>query len=125
MVKIDVCLWTKNGSLTLPQVLKRINNVIPASVVNRRFIVDDFSLEDTKEIASKFGYDIIKNCGVGVSDAANTALNNVETENLRKNSSPFSFFLLSGLDEKTVVYLFASFFVSFSCFWVFWCCLCF
>jgi len=80
MVKIDVCLWTKNGSLTLPQVLKRIDNVIPASVVNRRFIVDDFSLDDTKEIASKFGYDIIKNCGVGVSDAANTALNNVETE---------------------------------------------
>lgn len=73
-------MWTKNGSETLPLVLKRISEVIPSKFVNKRVIVDDHSSDNTREIAQTFGWTVVFNEGNGISDGANTALAHVETE---------------------------------------------
>jgi len=73
-------MWTKNGVETLPLVLKRISEVIPEDVVNKRIIVDDHSTDNTKEIAESFGWNVVLNEGKGISDAANTALKYVTSE---------------------------------------------
>lgn len=78
--KVDLVMWTKNGAKTLPTVLKRINTVIPPECVNKRLIVDDQSTDNTREIAAAHGWTVILNQGKGISDGANTALKNVETE---------------------------------------------
>lgn len=78
--KVDLVMWTKNGEKTLPAVLKRINRVIPASKVNKRIIVDDQSTDTTCRIARIEGWTVIPNIGTGISDGANTALDNVECE---------------------------------------------
>ncbi|MCX8150047.1 MAG: glycosyltransferase [Candidatus Bathyarchaeota archaeon] len=78
--KVDLVMWTKNGSATLPYVLERINEVVPAGNVNQKLIVDDKSTDDTCEIAEKYGWAVIPNMGAGISDGANTALRHVETE---------------------------------------------
>ena len=44
--KVDLVMWTKNGSETLPLVLKRISKVVPTNFVNRQIIVDDQSVDD-------------------------------------------------------------------------------
>lgn len=80
LLPIDLVMWTKNGARTLPLVLKRINEVIPAEFINNRIIVDDHSTDDTVEIAKAFGWDVIFNEGSGVSDGARTALKHVSTE---------------------------------------------
>jgi glycosyltransferase involved in cell wall biosynthesis len=72
-------MWTKNGADTLPAVLKRIDEVIPAKSINKRVIVDDRSTDNTAEIARQFGWAIVPNDGKGISDGANTALQNVES----------------------------------------------
>ncbi len=77
--KIDLVMWTKNGAKTLPIVLHQINRVIPNYVVRRKLIIDDCSTDETREIASRFGWIVYPNCGSGISDAANTALKYVET----------------------------------------------
>jgi glycosyltransferase involved in cell wall biosynthesis len=79
-MKVDLVMWTKNGERTLPCVLDRINQVIPNDMINRRFIVDDHSIDHTREIADLFGWKVIFNEGKGISDGANTALKNVESE---------------------------------------------
>jgi glycosyltransferase involved in cell wall biosynthesis len=79
-VKATLCMWTRNGSKTLKPVLNRINQVIPKDVVAEKFIVDDHSIDDTKNIATECGWDIYLNHGRGISDGANTALNFVGTE---------------------------------------------
>lgn len=73
-------MWTKNGAKTLPAVLRRINQVIPPEIVHKRLIVDDKSTDNTREIAHSFGWTVIFNEGSGISDGANTALKNVESE---------------------------------------------
>jgi glycosyltransferase involved in cell wall biosynthesis len=73
-------MWTKNGAETLPFVLKRISEVIPIEFVNNRIIVDDHSSDETRSIAQNFGWQIVFNEGTGISDGANTALKNVESE---------------------------------------------
>jgi glycosyltransferase involved in cell wall biosynthesis len=78
--KVDLVMWTKNGSETLPSVLKRINKVIPDEAVNKRVIVDDKSSDKTLEIAHSFGWTTVPNEGVGISDGANTALRQVESD---------------------------------------------
>ncbi len=80
IAKIDLVMWTKNGAKTLPAVLKRINQLIPAENVNKRLIVDDKSTDNTCELAKSFGWAVIANEGTGISDGANTALKNVECE---------------------------------------------
>jgi glycosyltransferase involved in cell wall biosynthesis len=79
-MKVDLVMWTKNGERTLPWVLNRINQVIPNEVISKRFIVDDHSIDHTCEIADLFGWKVIFNEGTGISDGANTALKNVESE---------------------------------------------
>src|SRR4030067_1655620 len=78
--KVDLVMWTKNGSETLPLTLKRIGEVIPKAVVNKRIIVDDDSSDNTRQIATALGWTVIPNKGHGISDGANTALANVNSE---------------------------------------------
>lgn len=80
MGKIDLVMWTKDGSRTLDPVLKRINRVIPEKYVNNRLIVDDASKDNTRDIAKSNDWSVIPNSGKGISDGANTALKHVETE---------------------------------------------
>jgi glycosyltransferase involved in cell wall biosynthesis len=79
-MKVDLVMWTKNGSATLKQVLDRINRVIPEENVNQRFIVDDNSVDNTHFIAASCGWIVYKNRGTGISDGANTALDLVTTD---------------------------------------------
>lgn len=79
-MKVDLVMWTKNGSRTLPQVLKRIGEVIPKKFVNQSLIIDDDSIDDTREIAQAFGWRVILNEGTGISDGANTALKHVDSD---------------------------------------------
>lgn len=72
-------MWTKNGADTLPFVLKRIEDVIPHEFINNRTIVDDHSIDETREIAKSFGWQVIFNEGAGISDGANTALKHVKS----------------------------------------------
>ena len=78
MQKVDLVMWTKNGAETLPLVLKRIDEVIPAESINKRVIVDDRSIDKTPGIAQRFGWTVVPNEGKGISDGANTALRHVE-----------------------------------------------
>ena len=78
-MKVDLVMWTLNGEKTLPMVLSRINKVIPKEAVNQRLMVDDGSKDNTVTIAKKYGWNVIKNEGKGISDGANTALKHVQT----------------------------------------------
>ena len=80
MDKVDLVMWTKNGGATLPAVLKRIAEAIPSGSVNKRVIADDWSTDNTREIAKSFGWTVVANEGKGISDNANTALKAVESE---------------------------------------------
>jgi glycosyltransferase involved in cell wall biosynthesis len=79
-VKVDLVMWTRNGRETLPSVLRRISEIIPEVAINKRIIVDDYSNDDTRQIATAFGWTVIPNKGHGISDGANTALANVTSE---------------------------------------------
>jgi glycosyltransferase involved in cell wall biosynthesis len=79
-LKVDLVMWTYNGANTLPIVLSRINQVIPKEVVNQKLIVDDGSKDNTAAIAEKYGWAVTRNEGKGISEGANTALRNVQTE---------------------------------------------
>jgi len=79
-MKVDLVMWTKNGARTLPYVLNRIREIIPAEAINSKMIVDDRSTDETRELAKSFGWDVIFNAGRGISDGANTALAHVTTD---------------------------------------------
>jgi glycosyltransferase involved in cell wall biosynthesis len=79
-MKVDLVMWTKNGAATLPQVLKRIDEVIPKDFVNQKIIADDRSTDNTREIATSYGWTVVFNEGTGISDGANTVLKLVETD---------------------------------------------
>jgi glycosyltransferase involved in cell wall biosynthesis len=78
--RVDLVMWTYNGASTLSAVLKRISEVIPAEIVNKRIISDDNSTDETREIANSFGWTVVVNKGKGISDNANTALKYVESD---------------------------------------------
>ena len=78
--KVDLVMWTYNGAQTLPAVLKRIDEVIPADSVGKRVISDDHSTDATRQIAEAHGWTVVLNPGKGISDNANNALRNVEAE---------------------------------------------
>lgn len=78
-MKVDLCMWTKNGAKTLPIVLERINKVIPKEQVGEKYIVDDRSHDSTLRIANHYGWNVVRNKGSGISDGANTALDLVRT----------------------------------------------
>lgn len=78
--KIDLVIWAKNGSRTLDCVLKRINKAIPSKIVNQRILVNDHSVDDTVSIGKSNGWKVLLNNGVGISDAANTALEAITSD---------------------------------------------
>lgn len=79
-MKLDIVMWTKNGSKTLFSVLNRINKVIPGAYVNQKLIIDDSSTDNTKQICKKANWKVLNNPGNGISDAANFALEQIQTE---------------------------------------------
>jgi glycosyltransferase involved in cell wall biosynthesis len=72
-------MWTKNGERFLPEVLKRIDDVIPLENVNKKILVDDHSVDKTTEIAKDFGWSVYKNPKGGIPYGANEALKHVTT----------------------------------------------
>ncbi len=78
--KVDLVIWTFNGAKTLPSVLKRINDVIPSEIVNKKIISDDHSSDGTRDIGKSYGWTVVLNEGKGISDNANNALKHVESE---------------------------------------------
>lgn len=80
MMKVDLCMWAKNGEEFLPIVLRRIDKVIPQEVVNKRIFVDDHSTDRSVEIARDFGWNVYKNKEGFVAGGAREALRHVESE---------------------------------------------
>ncbi|MBS7612496.1 glycosyltransferase family 2 protein [Candidatus Bathyarchaeota archaeon] len=80
MEKIDMVMWAKNGALTLPLVLKRVEEVIPSEVINKKIFVDDHSTDGSVPIARDFGWSVFQNIRGGVDAGANLALRQVTTE---------------------------------------------
>ncbi|MFX1464970.1 MAG: glycosyltransferase [Promethearchaeota archaeon] len=77
---IDLVMWCKNGGYCLNSVLKQIEKVIPSKVVHKKILVDDYSTDNTREIAKRHDWKVVYNNGKGVGDGANTALNHVDCE---------------------------------------------
>jgi hypothetical protein len=73
-------MWTKNGAKTLPNVLKRIDEVVPEEVVCHKTLVDDHSVDNTVKVAEEFGWQVCPNPKTGVSSGANEALRHVDTD---------------------------------------------
>ena len=63
----DVWMCTHNSEEFLPVVLPQISRVIP--IINRKFIVDDFSTDNTKSVAKSLGWQVFGNMkrGLGLS----------------------------------------------------------
>jgi len=79
-VKVDLAMWAKDGAGFLPQVLKRIDHVIPPENVGKRIFVDDHSKDNSVEIAEKFGWKVYENKEGFVSGGVREALKHVTTE---------------------------------------------
>jgi glycosyltransferase involved in cell wall biosynthesis len=78
--RFDVWMCTFNSEKLLPLILKRIDKVIPASAINKKFIVDDFSTDKTRQTAEKLGWQVYKNEKKGLHNAQLQAFSLVETE---------------------------------------------
>jgi len=79
-MKVDLVMWAKDGERYLPQVLKRIDEVIPSENVDQKILVDDHSVDRTVEIAKDFNWKIFENPETGVASGANEALRHVRRE---------------------------------------------
>jgi glycosyltransferase involved in cell wall biosynthesis len=77
--RFDVWMCTFNSEKLLPLTLKRIDKVIPASAINKKFIVDDFSTDKTRQTAEKLGWQVYKNKKKGLPNAQQYAFSLVET----------------------------------------------
>jgi glycosyltransferase involved in cell wall biosynthesis len=77
--RIDLIMWTYNSAKLLPTVLQRINEVIPAELVNKKIISDDHSTDQTAEIARKMGWEVHLNRGTGLQSNKQNALSLVST----------------------------------------------
>jgi glycosyltransferase involved in cell wall biosynthesis len=73
-IKVDLVMWTYNSEKNLPAVIKRIEEVIPPQVINRKIITDDNSKDKTREIAKSFGLEVHMNNGKGLNDNTKTAI---------------------------------------------------
>ena len=71
-------MWTRNGESSLPQVLTRIDEAIPAENVHRKILIDDHSIDRTVEIAKDFAWETYKNPKTGVLSGANEAVRRVD-----------------------------------------------
>ena len=79
--KLDLVIWTYNGSKKLEKTLPRIDEVIPSKVVRKKIASDDHSTDDTVEILKQHGWAVHLNQrerGVGYN--ANNALLKAKTE---------------------------------------------
>lgn len=76
----DIWMCTCNSEKLLPLTLKRISEVIPSRVINRKFIVDDFSTDNSKEVAEKLGWQVYENKKKGLISAQRYAFSLVETD---------------------------------------------
>jgi len=74
----DVWMCTHNSQKLLPIVLPQISRVIP--IINRKFIVDDFSTDNTKAVAKSLGWQVFDNKKRGLANARDYAFSLVETE---------------------------------------------
>jgi glycosyltransferase involved in cell wall biosynthesis len=77
--KIDLIMWTYNSAKLLPTVLRRINEVIPADVVNKKIVSDDHSTDQTAKIARELGWEVHVNRGKGLQANKQNALSLVST----------------------------------------------
>jgi cellulose synthase/poly-beta-1,6-N-acetylglucosamine synthase-like glycosyltransferase len=75
--KVDLVMWAKNGESVLPEVLKRIDEVIPHEHACHKILVDDHSIDRTVEIAKDFNWDVYLNPKGGIPGGANEALRHV------------------------------------------------
>ena len=75
----DLVMWGKNGAKTLPQVLRRIDEVIPQEFVKNKIFVDDHSSDETVKIAKSFNWKVYENPLWGIAAGANEALRHVES----------------------------------------------
>lgn len=78
-MKFDVFVCTKNSEKLLPLVLPQIEKVVCGSI-NRRFVVDDFSSDNTKEVAESLGWKVYSNHKQGLVYAQRYALSLVKTD---------------------------------------------
>jgi glycosyltransferase involved in cell wall biosynthesis len=79
LLNMDLVMWAKNGAATLPRVLAKIEQVIPADVVGQKIFVDDNSTDLSVPIAQDFRWKVIRNIYGGISNGANLALAQVQT----------------------------------------------
>lgn len=78
--KVDLVMWSKNGATLLPAVLKRIDEVIPYNVIDKKIFVDDNSQDRTVSIARNHGWQVLQNKKGGVGAGASLALANVTND---------------------------------------------
>jgi hypothetical protein len=78
--KYDLVLWAKNGESTLPHVLRRSSEVIPNELISQRILVDDHSVDRSKDIAKDFGWTVYPNESGGIGNGAKIALRHVTQE---------------------------------------------
>jgi glycosyltransferase involved in cell wall biosynthesis len=76
----DIWMCTYNSSKLLPTILERICQVIPTRAINRKFIVDDFSSDNTKQLAKEMGWEVFENKKKGLCNARKYAFSLVETD---------------------------------------------
>lgn len=78
-MKVDVCMWAKNGEKFLPSVLRRIDKIMLGDI-NQKIFVDDRSVDRSREIAKFFGWKVYHNQEGWISGGTKEALRHVETE---------------------------------------------
>jgi glycosyltransferase involved in cell wall biosynthesis len=77
-MKVDVCIWTKNGEKTLPIVLRRIGQVIPN--IGRKIAVDDGSTDNTRNILRQFDWKVYPNSKGFINGGTSEALRHVRSK---------------------------------------------
>jgi len=76
---VDLVMWGKNGAKTLPQVLKRIDEVITQEFVKNKIFVDDDSSDETVKIAKSFNWKVYENPSWGIATGSNETLRHVKS----------------------------------------------
>lgn len=79
-MKIDLIMWTLNGSKTLPVCLRSIESAVPGDVVGQKIVVDGGSCDGSRDICERFGWNVVDCERRGIGFQANEALGLVETE---------------------------------------------
>ncbi|MEM3563677.1 MAG: hypothetical protein QXR19_10635 [Candidatus Jordarchaeaceae archaeon] len=79
-MKYDIVMWSKNGQQYLKIVLRRIDEVVPGEVVNRKIFINDHSIDSSAKLAKDFNWEVYDNIGYGIGNAAALALSKVKTE---------------------------------------------